>query len=84
MDSNPLPKRPWCDMQPYLASSEFIDWRHLEVSAKAAELADGCFGKLQVARHCFEFVRDEIRHSMDFQANPVTCRASDVLHHRTG
>ncbi len=71
-------------MQPYLASSEFIDWRHPEVSAKAAELADGCHDKLQIARHCFEFVRDEIRHSMDFQANPVTCRASDVLHHRTG
>jgi transglutaminase-like putative cysteine protease len=71
-------------MQPYLASSEFIDWRHPEVSAIAAELAEGCLDKLQVAKRCFEFVRDEIRHSWDFQTSPVTCRASDVLHHRTG
>jgi transglutaminase-like putative cysteine protease len=72
------------DMQRYLASSEFIDWHHPNVSAKAAELAHGCRDKLQVAKHCFEFVRDEIQHSWDFQTTPVTCRASDVLHHRTG
>ncbi len=33
---------------------------------------------------CFLFVRDDIRHSVDYQMNPVTCRASDVLAHRTG
>jgi transglutaminase-like putative cysteine protease len=71
-------------MQPYLASSEIIDWHHPVISAKAAELAEGCLDKLQIAKRCFEFVRDEIRHSWDFQTNPVTCRASDVLHHRTG
>ncbi len=71
-------------MRSYLASSEFIDWHHPDVSAKAAELAEGCLDKLQVAKHCFEFVRDEVRHSWDFQASQVTCRASDVLHHRTG
>jgi len=71
-------------MQAYLASSEFIDWQHPEVSTKAAELAAGYCDPLQVAKSCFEFVRDEIRHSWDFQANPVTCRASDVLLHRTG
>jgi transglutaminase-like putative cysteine protease len=37
-----------------------------------------------VARACFEFVRDAIRHSVDYRLNPVTCRASDVLHFRTG
>jgi hypothetical protein len=71
-------------MQPYLASSEIIDWHHPFISAKAAELAEGCLDKLQVAKRCFEFVRDEIHHSWDFQASQVTCRASDVLHHRTG
>lgn len=35
-------------------------------------------------RACFEFVRDEIRHSSDFELNPVTCKASDVLRHGTG
>ncbi|NMF60468.1 transglutaminase domain-containing protein [Pseudanabaena yagii GIHE-NHR1] len=32
----------------------------------------------------FEWVRDEIRHSVDYQMNPVTWLASDVLHYKTG
>jgi transglutaminase-like putative cysteine protease len=71
-------------MQPYLVSSEFIDWQHPDVAAKAAALAARCTGRLEVARQCFEFVRDHIRHSSDFQLNPVTCRASDALKHATG
>ncbi len=30
------------------------------------------------------YVRDEIRHSNDYQLNPVTCKASDVLKYKTG
>jgi transglutaminase-like putative cysteine protease len=71
-------------MRAYLESSEYIDWRQPQVSLKAAELAAGLGDRLQIARRCFEFVRDEVRHSWDFQANPVTCRASDVLRHGTG
>lgn len=37
-----------------------------------------------LAQSCFEWVRDQIAHSVDAQMNPVTCRASDVLKHRTG
>ena len=37
-----------------------------------------------IAQVCFEWVRDTIRHSFDYQLNPVTYRASDVLKHRTG
>ncbi|MGY8770308.1 MAG: transglutaminase-like domain-containing protein [Pirellulales bacterium] len=37
-----------------------------------------------IAKACFEFVRDEIKHSWDYQLNPVTCKASDVLEHGTG
>jgi len=37
-----------------------------------------------IAKACFEWVRDNICHSFDFQMNPVTCRASDVLQHKTG
>ena len=29
-------------------------------------------------------VRDQIRHSLDFRLNPVTCKASEVLRHATG
>jgi hypothetical protein len=37
-----------------------------------------------IARACFEWVRDEIGHSFDYQLNPVTCRASEVLQQKTG
>ncbi len=32
----------------------------------------------------FLFVRDQIQHSWDFKRNPFTCKASEVLTHKTG
>jgi transglutaminase-like putative cysteine protease len=72
------------EMQKYLTSSEFIDCGHPAIITKAAELAARGDGEVDVARQCFEFVRDRIQHSMDFRRNPVTCKASDVLLHGTG
>ena len=37
-----------------------------------------------IAKACFEWVRDEIKHSWDYKLNSVTCKASDVLKHGTG
>ena len=71
-------------LQPYLAASRLIDFDAPEVAAQARALAAGAADATEIARRCFEFVRDEIRHSADFRLNPVTCRASDVLRHRTG
>jgi len=71
-------------LRPYLAASAIIDFDTPDVAAAARRLAEGAASEADVARACFEFVRDEIRHSMDFQMNPVTCKASDVLRHRTG
>jgi transglutaminase-like putative cysteine protease len=66
----------------YLKATEIIDWQHPSVLDQARKLANGT--ALETARRCFEFVRDEVRHSHDFRMNPVTCRASDVLQNRTG
>lgn len=74
-------------MERYLAVSEWIDFDHPQVRTQAAALAHGSTSAEETTRRCFEFVRDEIRHSWDYrhdQHNPVTCRASDVLAHRTG
>jgi len=71
-------------MQRFLAASTYIDFDTPEVRATARRLAQGGASELEVARACFEFVRDEIRHSSDFRLNPVTCKASDVLRHGTG
>jgi hypothetical protein len=53
----------------YLASGEWIDWRHPEVLSKAKALANGVDDKNQLAKACFEFVRDEIKHCGDYKLN---------------
>ena len=71
-------------MKKYLKASEFIDWDNPLVLAKAKSLAENMVEHGEVAKACFEFVRDEIKHSWDYQLNPVTCKASSVLEHKTG
>jgi transglutaminase-like putative cysteine protease len=72
-------------MHEFLENSSFIDWQESSVAAQAAALACQSGGEVEaVAQACFEFVRDEIKHSVDYELNPVTCRASDVLKHKTG
>ncbi|MFZ6655378.1 transglutaminase-like domain-containing protein [Undibacterium sp. TJN19] len=71
-------------MEEFLASSTYIDWQHPAVLQQARALAAGTDDAEEITRRCFEFVRDEIRHSWDYRQNPVTCKASDVLAHGTG
>ena len=71
-------------MNKYLAPSKYIDWENQNILAQAKKLANGASDTEEIAQRCFEFVRDEIRHSWDYKQNPVTCIASDVLKYRTG
>ncbi len=71
-------------MQAYLAASDIIDWQHPDILALARKLAAGASDPAAIARACFIYVRDEIRHSSDYGLNPVTCQASEVLRHKTG
>lgn len=71
-------------MPPYLRPCPIIDFDHPDVAAQARALAAGGGGQLELVRRCFEFVRDDICHSLDAQRNPVTLRASEVLQHGTG
>lgn len=71
-------------MEEYLKVSEVIDWQHPEIMERAKQIASGFETPMAIAQACFEWVRDEIFHSYDYQMNPVTCRASDVLQHKTG
>ncbi|MGK7875920.1 MAG: transglutaminase family protein [Xenococcaceae cyanobacterium] len=68
----------------YLRPSEIIDWQHPAVLELAQELSAEKDDIQAIAKACFEWVRDEIRHSYDYQMNPVTCRASEVLVAGTG
>lgn len=70
---------------PYLRPSELIDWTSHPVLQTAVELGAGEDDDIpSVARRCFEWVRDEIRHTWDVGDDVVTARASDVLREQTG
>ncbi|KAM3089735.1 transglutaminase family protein [Phormidesmis sp. 146-35] len=71
-------------MEAYLQVSEVIDWKTSAILGLAQKLAFGQHTSEAIAAACFEWVRDEIRHSYDYQMNPITCRASDVLQYKTG
>jgi transglutaminase-like putative cysteine protease len=68
----------------FLLASETVDWHHHDVAALAEKLRAGSDEELKIAQRCFEWVRDQIQHSVDFQRHEVTCNASDVLKARTG
>ena len=71
-------------MDKYLAATEIIDRDHPAILALAQQIASKHDTSEAIAQSSFEWVRDEIRHSYDYQMNPVTYRASDVLKHKTG
>jgi transglutaminase-like putative cysteine protease len=71
-------------MEEYLQVSEVIDWQHPPILQLAQQLGSKHSSPVAIAKASFEWVRDRIKHSVDYKMNPVTCRASDVLKHRTG
>ncbi len=70
------------EREAYLRPTEIIDWQRDDVLAQAHHLRGATAA--ETARRCFEWVRDEIRHSYDYRMNPVTCSASEVLRAATG
>ena len=79
-----VPLRNRAAMEEYLKSTEIIDWRHPEILSKARELSDGKENHAAVARLCFEWVRDKIKHIDDYNIQTVTCSASEVLRSGSG
>src|SRR5216683_4171267 len=71
-------------MEKFLRDTEAIDWTDPAVFSKARDLSKSTTGVHEIVRRCFEWVRDSIQHSADFQRNPVTCSASEVLSSGTG
>ena len=69
-------------MQQYLTETEVINWQHPNILQLAKKLATS--DTYTTAKACFEWVRDNIYHSSDYKMNPITCRASEVLQHKTG
>ena len=71
-------------MNEFLKPSAVIDSTHPAIVAAATEIAGEAMDDEAVARRCFLWVRDEVRHSSDHRISTVTCTASEVLRHRVG
>lgn len=71
-------------MDDYLQPTAVIDSDNPSIVAAAAEIAGDAADDVEVARRCFLWVRDSVRHSADHRIPVVTCTASDVLRHRAG
>ena len=71
-------------MQKYLDATEIINYHNKAVYALAMKLAKNSQTDIDIAKKCFEYVRDEIRHSGDYKDEVTTYKASDVLKYKTG
>lgn len=71
-------------LRKYLDSSDIVNYGHPTVASLAKALAEGCRTPAEIVRHCFEWVREEVKHSGDFPTEVVTCTASEVAEKRTG
>lgn len=71
-------------MTEFLQPTPVIDCDHPAIVAQAAELAGDAVDDEEIARRCFLWVRDNVRHSSDHRLPVVTCAASEVLQHRAG
>jgi len=70
--------------QNYLEATTIIDWENPAILKLANKITSQYQTQEMIAKACFEWVRDKIKHSVDYQMNPVTCQASDVLKYKTG
>jgi len=68
----------------FLEESKYIDFSDKDIQLKAKELFNEGMTDVEKAKAAYEFVRDEIKHSFDIDADVVTAKASDVLKHKTG
>jgi len=71
-------------MTKFLEETNIIDYSNQEIQKLAIKLASDCKTDIEIAKNCFEYVRDNINHSGDYKNNITTCKASDVLKHKTG
>jgi transglutaminase-like putative cysteine protease len=70
--------------EPFLRATDVIDWTEPSVLDRARSLAAGRQDPFEVSRVCFEWVRDEIEHCVDYGRDELTCAASEVLRAGTG
>ena len=68
----------------FLAAGEFVDFHDPGIQELAQDLKAEASDAEDFARRAFEWVRDNIRHSYDFNDEQVSIRASESLLNGTG
>ncbi|HIQ46089.1 MAG TPA: transglutaminase domain-containing protein [Sulfurovum sp.] len=71
-------------MKKYLESTDIIDYYDPSIQILAKKLSKHIDDDSELAKKTYEYVRDHIQHSGDHKENITTCKASDVLKHKTG
>jgi len=72
------------DLNKFLEASSYINWKDPKIKELSDSLAVQVSSENALVKICFEWVRDNIKHSAEYKLNPITCKASDVLKHKTG
>ena len=68
----------------YLSELEAIDYSHAYIQQTLLQLHNANANTLTKIQRAFEFVRDEIHHSVDIQSPRVTYKASEVIQYKEG
>jgi len=71
-------------MTNYLNETDIIDFSDPGIRELSLRLSQGCISDIEIAKNCFLYVRDNIRHTGDYQDVITTLKASEVLKHKTG
>ena len=67
------------DKNAYLAASEYMDWKHPLIQAKAAELFRDDMSEVEKIKAAFTFVRDKIQHTGDIGGHDIAHNAVEAL-----
>ena len=63
----------------FLKESDIFDFGHQSIKNLCHKISKKSNNEIDLAKNLFHFVRDEINHSGDIDAERVTCSASEVL-----
>ena len=72
------------NLDDYLACSEVIDCNNIEIRKTANDLVCSVNDEIEIVKNVYEFVRDDISHSMDIGSDKVIYKSSDILKFKHG
>lgn len=72
------------DIKKYLERSDFINYDDCEIINISNMLAEKSSNEIDLIKNVYEYVRDEIHHTMDIQQNEIVSTAAQVLEKQHG